>query len=124
MHTVTELNSFRRAATRAGMSDDDISDLVNFLSENPDAGDEISGTGGCRKVRFRMSENNKGKSGGVRTITLFSGKNLPVFLITAFGKSQKANLTKTERNQLKVIAETIVSEYARRIQELTKGSKS
>jgi hypothetical protein len=123
MHTVTELNSFRRAATKAGMSDDDIADLVNFLSENPDAGDEISGTGGCRKVRFGISGNNKGKSGGVRTITLFSGKNLPVFLITAFGKSQKANLTMSERNQLRVIAETIVSEYARRIQELAKGIK-
>jgi hypothetical protein len=123
MHTVTELNSFRRAAAKAGMSDDDIADLVNFLSENPDAGDEISGTGGCRKFRFGISGNNKGKSGGVRTITLFSGKNLPVFLITVFGKSQKANLTMTERNQLKVIAETIVSEYARRIRELAKGLK-
>ena len=124
MHTVTGLNSFRCAATKAGMSDCDIADLVNYLSENPEAGDEISGTGGCRKVRFAISGNNKGKSGGVRTITLFSGKNLPVFLITAFGKSQRANLTMSERNQLRVIAETIVSEYGRRIQEISKGAKS
>lgn len=124
MHTVTELNSFRRAATKAGMSDDDIVDLVNYLSENPEAGDELSGTGGCRKVRFAISGNNKGKSGGVRTITLISGTNLPVFLITAFGKSQRASLTMSERNQLRAIAETIVSEYGRRIQEFAKGAKA
>ncbi len=123
MHTVTELNSFRRAATKAGMSEDDITDLVNYLAENPDAGDEISGTGGCRKVRFAIRGNNKGKSGGVRTIALFSGENLPVFLVTAFGKSQKVNLTMTERNQLKTLAEAIVGEYSRRIQELAKGAK-
>ncbi len=105
------------------MSDDDIADLVNYLSESPSAGDEISGTGGCRKVRFGISGSNKGKSGGVRTITLFSGEKLPVFLITAFVKSQKVNLTMTERIQLKVIAEKIVSEYARRIRELAKGEK-
>jgi hypothetical protein len=41
MHTVCETHAFRRAATQAGMSEDEISLLVNFLAENPMAGDEI-----------------------------------------------------------------------------------
>ena len=98
MHTVAELNSFRRSAVAAGMSEEDIQDLLNHLSEHPDAGEEIVGTGGCRKLRFAIRGNNKGKSGGVRTITLYSGEHLPVFLITVFGKSQKVSLTKAERN--------------------------
>jgi hypothetical protein len=87
MQTVCEIQSFRRAAMAAGMSDTDIEELVAYLSVNPDAGEVMPGTGGCRKLRFGIR--GIGKSGGVRSITLFSGPNMPVFLITAFGKSQK-----------------------------------
>jgi hypothetical protein len=91
MHTVCETHAFRRAAAQAGMSEDEISDLVGFLAENPMAGDETSGTGGCRKVRVRG--HGKGKSGGYRTITFFTGETLPVFLITVFAKGERANLS-------------------------------
>lgn len=118
MHTVSEMKAFRKAAERAGMSDDDIIDLIDYLAETPEAGDEIAGTGGCRKVRFSIRGNNKGKSGGVRTITFYTGETLPVFLITVFGKGQKVNLTKAERNALLGITKAIVDEYARRVQPL------
>lgn len=120
-HTVTELKSFRKAALAAGMSEQDIEALVDHLSENPNAGDEMEGTGGCRKLRWAIRGNNKGKSGGVRTITLFSGENLPVFLITAFGKGQKSNLTKGERNELKKISDRVVQEYSRRVLPIAVG---
>ncbi|WP_235679336.1 type II toxin-antitoxin system RelE/ParE family toxin [Aquibium microcysteis] len=123
MHTVSELNAFRRAAQAAGMSDEDIEDFVDHIAVNPDDGEEIVGTGGCRKVRFSIRGNNKGKSGGVRTITFFTGTDLPVFLITVFGKSQKVNLTKAERNSLKKLTEAIVEEYVRRVQPLTAGGE-
>ncbi|EKF44082.1 hypothetical protein NA8A_00030 [Nitratireductor indicus C115] len=106
------------------MSDEDIQDLIAYLANNPDAGDEIPGTGGCRKVRFRIRGNNKGKSGGVRTITLFSGDDLPVFLLTVFGKSQKVSLSKAERNGLKKISDQIVDEYGRRVLPLASGERT
>lgn len=106
------------------MSDDDISALVTYLAKNPAAGDEMAGTGGCRKVRFAITGNNKGKSGGVRTITLFSGENMPVFLLTVFGKSQKASLTKGERNSLKAVSELIVKEYSKRVTKLRVGASA
>ncbi|MBU4530160.1 MAG: type II toxin-antitoxin system RelE/ParE family toxin [Hoeflea sp.] len=123
LHTVTELGAFNRAAKAAGMSALDVEDLVTYLAENPDAGDEIQGTGGCRKLRFSIRGNTKGKSGGVRTITLFSGPDLPVFLITVFAKNQKVTLTKAERNSLKKLSDQIVREYARRVSPLAEGDR-
>jgi hypothetical protein len=123
MQTVCELHSFRKAALASGMSEEDIVDLVNYLAENPGAGDEIQGTGGCRKLRFAIRGNNKGKSGGVRAITFFSGEALPVFLLTVFGKSQKVNLTKTERNALKQLTGQIVEAYSERVRNLQTGER-
>jgi hypothetical protein len=122
MQTVSELHSFRKAASVAGMSDQDITDLVSFLAENPEAGEEMVGTGGCRKLRFAIRGNNKGKSGGVRAITFFTGGNLPVFLITVFGKSQKVNLSKAERNTLRSVTEKIEAEYRARVAKLKTGA--
>jgi hypothetical protein len=51
MHTVCELKSFQRDAAEAGMTRDEIDELIDFLSLDPMAGEEIQGTGGCRKVR-------------------------------------------------------------------------
>lgn len=103
------------------MSAKDIEDLIAYVAQNPDAGDEIKGTGGCRKVRFAIRGNNKGKSGGVRTITLFTGGNLPVFLITVFGKSQKVTLSHAERNELKKMTGRIIQEYSRRVSPVVPG---
>jgi hypothetical protein len=122
MQTVAELNTFRKHADIAGMSDEDIDALVAYLAQNPMAGEEMQGTGGCRKVRFAIRGNNKGKSGGVRTITFYSGQSMPLFLITVFGKSQKVNLTKAERSSLKKLTDAIVEEYAARVRPLQEKS--
>lgn len=40
---------------------------------------------------------------------------MPVFLITVFGKGEKANLSRGERNQLKGITKLISDEYSGRV---------
>jgi hypothetical protein len=77
--------SFEVAAKQAGMTDEETADLVTFLAENPKAGDELAGTGGCRKVR--IGGRGRGKSGGYRTITFYSGKQC---LSISLPSSQKA----------------------------------
>src|SRR5262245_10556432 len=94
MHSVALTHAFVRAAEKAGMTEDEIEYLVDFLAENPTAGVPIVGTGGCRKVR--VAGRGKGKSGGYRTITFYTGQNLPVFLITVFSKGERSNLSKAE----------------------------
>jgi hypothetical protein len=93
------------------MTDGDISRLEELLGRNPQAGDEIVGTGGCQKLRFARP--GKGKSGGYRVITFFTGPNLPLFLITVFAKNERANLRQAERNGLAQLTSKIAFEYGR-----------
>jgi hypothetical protein len=111
VHTICHTRAFQRAASEAGMTAGEISRLEDLLGRNPEAGEEIVGTGGCRKLRFARP--GKGKSGGYRVITFFTGQGLPLFLITVFAKSERANLSQAERNGLAQLTSKIVSEYAR-----------
>lgn len=113
MHTVAETPAFRRQAHEAGMTEDEIAALVLRLSADPSAGVPIQGTGGCRKIR--VAGRGKGKSGGYRTITFYTGPDLPVFLLAVFSKGEKANLTQRERFVLAKLAREIVSVYGERI---------
>jgi hypothetical protein len=118
MHAVALLHSFLRAADAAGMTDDEIDSLVDFLALNPTAGDVIAGTGGCRKVR--VAGKGKGKSGGYRTITFYSGEQMPVFVITVFSKGERTDLSKSERNRLQGMTKAIVAEYTARVAKMKK----
>ena len=118
MHTVAFFHGFAADAADAGMTEDEIENLVSFLSENPKVGDEIAGTGGCRKVR--VAGRGKGKSGGYRIITFYSGEQIPLFLITVFAKGELTDLSQLERNGLRVITKAIVVEYRRRVAKLAK----
>lgn len=92
LQTVVELDSFLRRA-KAIMSDAERESLVSFLAANPEAG--ISLGGGLRKLR--VPREGGGKSGGYRTIYVFGGTDLPLFLLTVFAKNEKANLTRAEQ---------------------------
>lgn len=110
IQTVAETRAFQRQAADAGMSDVEVSDLIAYLSANPMAGNVIVGTGGCRKLRWAKS--GKGKSGGVRAVTFYSGTNMPVFLISVFAKNVKDNLNQSERNSIGKVARMIADNYA------------
>lgn len=109
MHTVIETNAYLAAAKDAGMNADEMTAVVDLIAANPEAGEIMPGCGGARKLR--VAKPGKGKSGGYRVITYFGGANVPVFLLTVFGKNEKANLTKGERNDLakltKLLAATL-----------------
>lgn len=112
LHTFAETHTFRRHARAAGMSNEEIDNLVAFLAENPDAGDEIVGTGGCRKLRW--ARRGTGKRGGYRTVTFYSGATMPVFLLTVFAKGERADLTQGERNELRKLTKVIATDYRER----------
>ncbi len=109
MHAVALTHAFLRAAKQAGMAEDEIDELVDVLADDPAAGVEIAGTGGCHKVRF--ARRGKGKSGGYRVITFFTGESLPLFLITVFSKGERSNLSKAECNALRTLTKAIVAQY-------------
>lgn len=124
MHAVCETHAFRRAAVGAGMSEDDIAGLVSYLASNPAAGDVIAGAGGCRKLRW--AGRGKGKSGGYRTITFYSGAMMPVYLLTVFGKGEKSNLSDAECNALRALTKAIAAEHRQAVATLAarKGTRT
>jgi hypothetical protein len=109
MHAVCETHEFQRAADDAGMTSDEVARLALVLSEDPDAGELIVGTGGARKLRFAPS--GRGKSGGYRVVTYFGGDDIPVFLMDVYAKGDKINLSARERTALKKKLEIFARVY-------------
>lgn len=95
--TVAELPEYIRCAERL-LSEVERKDIIDYLSALPKAGDLMQGTGGVRKLRW--ARGGKGKSGGVRVIYYFHSDRIPLYLLTMFGKGEKDNLSKAERNEL------------------------
>ena len=69
------------------------------IMNNPDKYPIMQGTGGLRKARISLD--NKGKSGGARVCFVDFIFAETIYLITVYGKKEKANLTKEERNEVK-----------------------
>lgn len=109
MQTVISTPEFLSQAKKLKLSQDEIDLILETLADNPLAGDIISQTGGARKLRH--AGQGGGKSGGYRTIHYFGGLNVPVFLLTVYGKGDKANLTKAERNELAKILPQLADHY-------------
>jgi hypothetical protein len=76
------------------------------------AGDVIEGTGGARKVR--LVGKGKGKSGGYRVITFFTGTDIPVFVLNIFAKNETTDLTPKERRVFKNVTSNMVAPYRSR----------
>ena len=109
MQTVVEMATFQKSASQAGMTDLEVVALIDYLALNPDAGEEIRGTGGCRKVR--VAGRGKGKSGGYRVITFFTGPDLPLFLLYAYSKGDRDDLSGDQRNELHALTKQLVNAY-------------
>jgi hypothetical protein len=98
MHTVVETKAYVSAAEDAGMSQEEMQAVVDTVAYDPSAGAIMPRCGGARKLR--VAKPGSGKSGGYRVITYFGGEDMPVFLLTVFGKNEKANLSEAEKNAL------------------------
>jgi mRNA-degrading endonuclease RelE of RelBE toxin-antitoxin system len=72
------------------LSDEKYRGLQSYLIERPDAGDIIRGSGGMRKLRWTAK--GKGKSGGVRVIYYWAKAPDQIYLLTLYGKSERADI--------------------------------
>ena len=108
MHTVIELESFIELV-EGRLSDDERSELVNFLALNPTSGALIPGAGGARKIRWAAS--GRGKSGGARVITYYHCDGCPIFLLTIYLKSERENLSRAEVNAFKIVCKELAHEH-------------
>lgn len=94
------------------LSKEEREELLFYLAANPKSGTLIQGTGGIRKIRW--TSKGKGKSGGSRIVYFFYNESIPLFLLTIFGKNEKINLSKSERNELTKFVKELVKNYQRK----------
>ena len=100
------------SATRKLMSDEERALLVEYLAHSPTAGDLIPGTGGIRKLRWGVA--GRGKRGGARIIYFYHDPGLPLFVLTAFAKNERADLTQKEFDDFRHLTKRIVESYGKR----------
>lgn len=100
--TVIEHPNYLRRAHKL-LTEQQMDEIADMLAANPEAGDLMEGTGGCRKLRYAAVQ-DRGKSSGSRVIHLFVTNSHEVHLLDIYGKGEKGNLTKAERNDLAKLA--------------------
>jgi hypothetical protein len=106
--TIAELPEYIRRSEKL-LDEEERNGIIDYLAVHHTAGDIMKGTGGIRKLRW--SRKGKGKRGGVRVIYYFFKETAPLFLLTVFGKNEKDNLSKAERNELAKLTEKIAESY-------------
>lgn len=109
MHSVVETQEFVRQSKKLRMTDEEIDFIKTFVGLNPSAGNVVPGTGGARKIRFPLR--GRGKSGGFRVITFYSGVDIPVFLIDVYSKREKENISPARKISIRNSVLEILRSY-------------
>jgi hypothetical protein len=81
------------------MDDDEYSKLQLALVRRPDWGNIIASSGGIRKLRWAGS--GRGKRGGIRVIYYWQTADDQIWLLVAYPKNEKEDLSAAEVKQLK-----------------------
>ena len=100
-----ELPIFKSRWEALGLNEKDLLRLQVELLADPKVGDVMQGTGGVRKMRFAFE--HRGKSGGVRVIYVDFEVYEKIYLLTAYTKNEKDDLTKKERSEIKQLIEVL-----------------
>ena len=85
------------------MDDKNYAEFQEALLQKPDLGELIPGSGGLRKIRWKIE--GKGKRGGVRIIYYWQVSDDQLWMLYIYGKGQQANLTHDQLKTLRSIVE-------------------
>lgn len=108
--TFIELPIFQTRWKELGLNDNDLRRLQEELLSDPKVGDVMRKTGGVRKMRFAFEQ--RGKSGSVRVIYVDFEVYEKIFLLTAYAKNEKDNLTDAECNELKQLIQVLKNQLS------------
>jgi len=89
MLTVIETPIFQKQVEKIWSSSERVA-FIDWIAQNPLAGDVIPGADGARKVRWTVA--GKGKRGGSRVIYFNLSAEGVVLLVAVYAKSEQANI--------------------------------
>jgi len=89
MYSLAETPTFVADADKLWSADERL-EFFTWLAANPDAGDVIPDSGGCRKVRW--SRAGTGKRGGVRVVYFTRLSAGEIWLLLIYAKSVRDNI--------------------------------
>ncbi len=98
-------------AIRKLLSEDARSEMEAAIVAAPDAAPVIRGTGGIRKLRWARS--GRGKRGGIRAIYFWRATRGAIYMLAAYAKADRDDLTATDRKTLARLVAAIESEGQR-----------
>ncbi len=98
-------NEFDRQWKAMGLTDEDLADLQSMILLDPEAGALMRDTGGLRKLRVPLE--GRGKRGGARVCYVDFVVKETIYLITAYPKSEKDNLSRAERNEVRKLIDRL-----------------
>ena len=98
MYTVIETPSFQKQAERLWTQDEHHA-FIDWIAQNPTAGDVIPGAVGARKVRW--SRSGQGKRAGVRVIYFNIQEEETALLVAIYAKADIQNVKATDIDRSK-----------------------
>ncbi len=104
--TIIELPGFVRDVAGV-LSEAECMALGVYLAKQPQCGDLIPGGKGLRKVRWTARQ--KGKRGGARVIYFYRMADETIFLMAAYAKSEREDMTPDKKRELVEIAEALAT---------------
>ncbi len=102
---IVETTVFTRRIIKL-LTDDEYRLLQHALLVRPELGKIIPGSGGIRKVRWKVQ--GSGKRGGVRIIYYWAVAQDTILMLFVYGKNERSDLTPA---QLKVLRQIVEEEY-------------
>ncbi|MDQ6957766.1 MAG: type II toxin-antitoxin system RelE/ParE family toxin [Mariprofundaceae bacterium] len=85
------------------MNDETYAAFQSDLAGHPDMGAIIPGSGGIRKVR--IAAKGHGKRGGARVIYYWAVSESQIFMLLAYAKNERENLTQEQLKTLRTLVE-------------------
>ena len=97
--------TFLKAVKKLGATEEELQAVEDAIAADPTVGDVIVRTSGARKIRFAMG--GKGKSGGGRAIYVALVEDEVAYMITAYAKSDKQDLTADDKKAIKAFIDSL-----------------
>ena len=100
---IVRTKRYAKDLKRIGASAAEVSALETAVANDPTGGDVVPGLGGIRKMRFGVR--GKGKRGGGRAIYFLMIADDVAVMLSAYAKSEKADLTAADKKILLALVE-------------------